>query len=75
MKNKIVTAPMQLGIFDVIMYAGRRYFDLQSAMISAMQDFYVRKILPPKIVEGSREYNLRDMKRYWERYELQDLYF
>jgi hypothetical protein len=65
----------QLSFLGLIKYNKYNYKTLREAMISAMQDFYILKKFPPPIITINRTYNLRDMKQYWRRYELEDVYF
>lgn len=72
MKRKIKTSPGQITIFDNIIYANNYYNNLKEAMISAMQDFYIRKKYPSKIITINNIYNLKAMKRFWQLHGLLD---
>ena len=71
-KNKI--SPGQLDIFSRVVYSNRCYANLKDAMLSAMQDFYIKKIYPEKIKTIDNVYAFREMKKFWEKHGFYDFY-
>ena len=74
MKRRCEISPGQLTIFDHAVYANQPYKNLKDAMIQAMQDFYIRKIYPRKIITINNVYDLKSMKKFWQLYDLYNLY-
>ena len=63
--KKIKVSPGQISLFCQVIYAGKNYESLKKAMICAMQDFYIKKIYPAKIIDTGKIYYFKDMKRFW----------
>lgn len=72
MKSKV--SPGQISLFCPVVYNNKNYKSLKEAMISAMQDFYIKKKYPPKINNLGKTYNLKNMRRFWLMNELFDQY-
>jgi len=72
--KKIKTSPGQISIFGHIIYGNKIYNSLKDAMLCAMQDFYIKKVFPAKIISGNKTYYLRDMKEFWNINGFHDYY-
>ena len=50
----------------------KKFDSLKKAMYFAFEDFYIRNVFPRWILSDNERFNLRDMKKYWEKYCLLD---